>query len=174
MARLLYFLPLLLFSCLLAGLYGALFNQISYTVAPAYFHEFKFSEVGVDPGLQSRLGAVLIGAMASWWMGLILGLPLFLVGLLIRDDGVFWRSYLVAVALTVVTALLCGLAALGYAALSYTPASLPAWMAGREVAQPVAFARAGTMHMSSSLGGVVGAGIALGYMIAQAWRHRRS
>ena len=33
---------LFVLACLFAGIYGALHNQISYSVAPEYFTQFKF------------------------------------------------------------------------------------------------------------------------------------
>lgn len=173
MARLLYLLPLLFFSCLLAAIYGAVHNQISYTVAPGYFHEFKFRQFVIDPALQGRAGASLVGALASWWMGLLLGVPIYLAGLFIRDTGTFWRCYIKASVIVVAVTLLAGLGALGYAWVTFTPDSLPPWMEGRPVSDPVsdpvAFARAGFMHNFSYLGGVIGAGVGLGYMIAAAF-----
>ena len=166
--RLLYLLPLLLFSCVLAAVYGAIHNQISYSVAPGYFHEFKFQQFGINPAIQSRLGASIVGAFASWWMGLILGLPIFLVGLFVKGDGVFWRSYMKASALVVVVALLIGIGALGITYFTLGPDALPVWMEGRDVSDRVDFARAGVMHNFSYIGGLVGAGIGLGYMIAVA------
>lgn len=168
MTRLLYLLPLLFFSCLLAAVYGVLHNQISYSVAPGYFHEFKFRQFWIDPALQNRVGASVVGALASWWMGLILGVPIYLVGLFIRGDGLFWRSYLKASVIVVALTLSVGLGALAYAALSIGPDSLPGWMAGREVSDPVGFARAALMHDFSYLGGLVGAGVGIGYMVAVA------
>src|SRR5258708_14664894 len=75
-------LPLLLVSgCLIAGSYGALHNQISYTVSPEYFHAFKFGQFGIPNELRGRVGAAIVGWRASWWMGLIIGMPILLVGL---------------------------------------------------------------------------------------------
>lgn len=172
MTRLLYLLPLLLFSCMVAAAYGAVHNQISYSVAPAYFHEFKFRQFQVDPALHSRAGASLVGALASWWMGLILGIPIYLLGLFIRGDGLFWRSYMKAACIIVAATLLVGLGALAFAMFTIGPETLPNWIAEWQVSDPTAFARAAMMHEFSYIGGVVGAGIGLGYMIAVAVRSR--
>jgi len=172
-ARLLYLLPLLLFSCLLAAVYGAVHNQISYTVAPGYFHEFKFQQFWIDPSLQNRWGASLVGALASWWMGLVLGIPIYLTALFVKGDGAFWRCYMKAATLVVVATLAMGIGALGMAWLTIDAENLPWWMAGRKVSDPVAFARAGMMHNFSYLGGLVGAGIGLAYTVFAAWQSHR-
>ena len=166
MIRLLYALPLLMFSCALAALYGAIHNQISYTVAPVYFHEFKFRQFWIEPMFQNRQGAALVGAFASWWMGLVLGVPIFLVGLFIKGSSLFWRSYLKASCIVVLITLLVGLVALAVAYMTIGPDNLPWWMDGRQVSDPAAFARAGVMHDFSYLGGGIGACVGLGYMLA--------
>jgi hypothetical protein len=43
-----------------AGCYGALHNQISYTVAPTYFHGHKFVQFGIPPEYHNRIGAALV------------------------------------------------------------------------------------------------------------------
>ncbi len=79
-------LPVLLVAgCLISGLYGMLHNQISYTVAPEYFHAFKFDQFAIPNGLHNRIGASIVGWQASWWMGLIIGVPILLVGLIMPD-----------------------------------------------------------------------------------------
>jgi len=173
MTRLLYLLPLLLFSCILAAIYGALHNQISYSVSPGYFHEFKFIQFQIDPSLQNRGGAMAVGALASWWMGVILGVPIYLTALFVKGDDVFWRTYMKASVLVVTTALAMGLGALLMATLTIDAANLPWWMEGRNVSDPVAFARAGTMHNFSYLGGLVGAFIGLAFTIFSAWQSHR-
>jgi hypothetical protein len=47
--------------CVLAGLYGAVHNQISYTVSPDYFWTFKFDQFGIPEALRGPLGASLVG-----------------------------------------------------------------------------------------------------------------
>jgi len=64
-------LPLLLRSSALAalafGTYGALHNQISFTVCPEYFTHFKFDQFAwANPGLQARFFAATVGFMAAW------------------------------------------------------------------------------------------------------------
>jgi hypothetical protein len=162
-------LPLaLLFACMIAGAYGALHDQISYTVAPSYYHDFKFIQFAIEPALHNRLGASIVGWNASWWMGFLIGLPLYLVGLFVRNDGEFCRQYLRAAALVVATALLIGLAALAISFVLITEQSMPSWMAGRDVNDPVAFARAGMMHNYSYLGAVAGLAAAIILMIVSA------
>jgi len=167
-------LPLLLaFACVVAGLYGIVHNQLSYTVSPAYFHEFKFNQFRVDPAYHNRLGAGIVGFMASWWMGILIGLPIYIAALFIKGRRQFVYTYACSALLVVVTTLCCGIAALAISVFTIGPDSLPDWMSGRDVSSPVAFARAGTMHNFSYLGGGVGLVIGLCYTVWQAWKSRR-
>lgn len=147
---------LLLLACILAGLYGAMHNQISYTIAPEYFHAFKFEQFVMPGAFRNRLGAALVGILASWWMGALAGLPILMAS--IFHPGVigmvagFLRA---ALAMTGVT-LLTGLGALFASFALIGPDTLPWWALQFELANPVAFARAGMMHNFSYVGALAG------------------
>ena len=143
-------------ACLLAGIYGAVHNQISYSVAPGYFHEFKFVQFRIPLEAQNRLGAGAVGIAASWWMGLVIGVPIYLVAIFAKYPRQTAQIFLKAALLVVAVTLAAGLAALIYGFATITLESLPTWMTGRRVSDPVAFARAGMMHNNSYLGGVIG------------------
>ncbi|MBI2425868.1 MAG: hypothetical protein HYV27_23790 [Candidatus Hydrogenedentes bacterium] len=57
-----------------AGLFGALHDQISYTVSHEYYTKLKFTQFGLDDiELPDRVKASIVGFLATWWMGLLLG-----------------------------------------------------------------------------------------------------
>jgi hypothetical protein len=156
MVKLALFPVLLLAACLTAGVYGAMHNQLSYSVSPDYFQAYKFHQFGIPEALRGRVGASIVGWHASWWMGLFIGIPVLIVGLILPG----WRAYLagclIAFGVVAGTALVVGLAALVYASFTISETSLPeSWYPG-QVADRVAFARAGTMHSFSYLGGFLG------------------
>jgi hypothetical protein len=156
MAKVALFPPLLIVACLTAGLYGALHNQISYTVSPDYFHAFKFHQFGIPEGLQGRVGASIVGWFASWWMGLFIGVPVLLVGLIMPGWKLYLSRCLIAFGVVAGTALLVGLGALIYACFTVSETSLTGYWYPEMVDDRVAFARAGTMHNFSCLGGFLG------------------
>ncbi len=84
---------LIICAAMAAASFGALHNQLSYSVGPTYFTDFKFLQFDVGPDAPPRLGAAYVGAMASWWMGAVIGLPAFLYGLVAVPNA---RSYLAA------------------------------------------------------------------------------
>lgn len=174
MMKLLLAPVLILAAILLAGFYGACHNQISYTVSPGYFHEFKFIQFGIQPELQNRLGAAIVGWQASWWMGLLIGLPIYLLSLPVRGTKAFVRLFLFAALVVVAITLLTGLGAVSVGYLAIHDGYLPRWMAGRDVTDPVAFARAGLMHDFSYLGGLIGLAAGAFMAIRKALRSRRT
>ena len=58
---------------LIAGCYGIVHDQITYSIGPEYFTHFKFDQFrGADPSLGDRVFVALIGFLATWWVGLII------------------------------------------------------------------------------------------------------
>ncbi len=147
---------LLVAGCLIAGLYGALHDQISYTVSPDYYYAFKFHQFQIPDGLRNRVGASIVGWEASWWMGLFIGVPVLLVGLIMPDWKTYLGKSLIAFAVVAVTALAFGLAALAFASCTITEANLLGFWIPAGVDDKAAFARVGVMHDFSYLGGFLG------------------
>lgn len=148
-------LPILLAAaCIVAGLYGALHNQISYTVAPAYFHDYKFDQFDIPVDLRNRVGASVVGWHASWWMGLLIGVPVLIVGLILPGCKAYLSRCLLAFVVVALTALLAGLGALIYACVT--------------ISAP--FDQAGAMHNFSYLGGFFGIITGTLYLIVERFR----
>ena len=164
----LFLIPLLLAAgCIISGLYGAFHNQISYTVSPDYFHAFKFDQFGIPEEMRNRIGAAIVGWHASWWMGLLIGVPILLVGLILPGWRVYLSRCLFAFAIIAATTLVVGLAALVYSSFTITDASLPRFWHSNQIADKVAFARAGAMHNFSYLGGFIGILTGSSYLIVE-------
>jgi hypothetical protein len=167
MAKITLFPVLLVGGCLISGLYGMLHNQISYTVAPDYFHAFKFHQFVIPNFLHNRVGASIVGWQASWWMGVIIGVPVLLVGLVMPDPKTYLTRSLIAFAVVAATALVVGLGALAYANSAITASDLPGYWYPEGVINKAAFARAGTMHNFSYVGGFLGIITATLYLLAE-------
>jgi hypothetical protein len=149
--------PLLLAAgCLIAGLHGALHNQISYGASLEYFTCTKFPQFWIPAELRNRLGAAAVGFMAAWWMGLIIGPPLLLAGLVHRSPQGYAKHVLVAFGVCAATALVLGMGTLLWAHITLTPENVPQFGLPACVVDTVAYCRAGFMHDTSYLGGVVG------------------
>ncbi|SHH48552.1 hypothetical protein [Marivita hallyeonensis] len=168
MAKPVQFVVLLIAACLVAGVFGALHNQLSYSVGPAYFEDLKFTQFGIPEDQRNRIGAALVGWRASWWMGLLLGLPIFGLAVVLIPQ----RHVLALGAGALFIALFCAMVgALIGLLLGLLGKSLPL-IADllAELPPDTGFRRAALMHEGSYLGGAVGGGIALWTI----WRARRS
>ena len=161
------FLMLLAVSVLAAGLYGMLHNQLSYSVGSAYFHQLKFPQFGIAAEHWDRWGAALVGWKASWWMGLLIGLPAFGLGMLwIGQPQHLLGAGLGAIGIVLMVALFCAMLGLllGMAVDPQALADHVAMPAG--IASPDGFLRAALMHEGSYLGGALGLLLA----VATMWR----
>ncbi|WP_442505568.1 hypothetical protein SH528x_004360 [Novipirellula sp. SH528] len=144
-------------ACLLSGTYGAVHNQISYSVSPEYFTKFKFEQFHISPHFHNRLGAAFVGWQASWWMGLVIGTFLIPAGMLVRDNREYviavLRSFFVVLCTTVIT----GLTALLIAYFVVHPDPTEEFVfRNARISDSAAFWRDGAMHNFSYLGGLLG------------------
>src|SRR6185503_8995132 len=57
---------------IIAGFYGVLHDQITYSISPEYFTKFKFKQFEyANFGLGDRIFVSTIGFLATWWVGFI-------------------------------------------------------------------------------------------------------
>jgi hypothetical protein len=72
-----WLLPMLgyaLLGSLLAGVYGIIHDQITYSISPEYFTRLKFSQFHyADFGFPPRVFVAEIGFLATWWVGFVAG-----------------------------------------------------------------------------------------------------
>lgn len=134
------------YGSLMAGLYGVLHDQITYTLGREYFTENKFIQFSAfDFGWSNRGFVALIGFLATWWVGCFAGWAL------VRCTGVYrqsmhWRSsFFQGVFVMIGIAMLAGLAA---------------YIKGEESE----FDLVQSIHSASYFGGVVGLFVALIYL----------
>lgn len=153
------YLLIVVLAIIVAGLYGMIHNQISYAVAPEYFTKFKFRQFGLtEMPLPDRVRASMVGFLASWWMGIPIGLLVGAAGFIHRDHGEMLRvtlwSFLVVIGFT----FLFGLGGLLYGYFETVHIDVedyPGWFIPDDVTNLRRFLCAGYMHNSSYLGGVL-------------------
>ena len=153
-----FLIPLLfIFACLVAGLYGVIHNQVSYTVSLDYFHQYKFIQFNIASSFQNRIGASIVGWHASWWMGIVIGIIIIPVGLIIPTP----KKYLITVSksfsIVAFTSFITGISALVYAFLTINNDNVQEIIIyNNTISDPTSFMRAGTMHNFSYIGGLLG------------------
>jgi len=146
---------LLCLGCILCGIYGALHNQISYSVSPDFFHFDLFDRFDTPEMLRNRLGASLVGWQGTWWMGFFVCIPVLLVGLILPGPMYITRC-LTAFGIVAATALIVGISAAGYAASNPEVYSSDDW--------------GGVMHNFGYLGGLLGISTGSAFLV---WERAR-
>lgn len=156
------FFLLLFLAAGMASLFGALHNQLSVSVGPSYFTGLKFAQFGLDDTAGLRVGAAQVGILASWWMGVIVGLPAFVYGLVTVPTA---RSYLAAgiggIGLVLVLATFAALAGLVGGILAEATGVLDGYVTAPAGVERADFLRAGFMHDASYVAGGLGAILAI-------------
>ncbi|MEM0895836.1 MAG: hypothetical protein AAGJ79_03045 [Verrucomicrobiota bacterium] len=144
---------------LVAGCYGIVHDQITYTLSPEYFTRFKFHQFAhANFGWGDRAFAGTIGFLATWWVGLIGG---WLLGRTsARKDGTLPAMKELAPSFCLVMAASALVAFFGFLYGTVRWAQSPdAWSWWREnygVEDLSAFARVGHIHNGSYVGGAIG------------------
>ena len=155
----------------IAGLYGALHDQLSFSISSEYFTRFKYLQFDIEPAAfdGDRFTVAVIGFLATWWVGALLGL--FLSGTaLLQPDTLSMRGAIVrGVVITLGVAVVCALVGLAYG--WFLQEGVPqGWFLPAEVLDTHAFLSVGSMHNASYGGGVLGLIIAL---IDMEWRRNK-
>lgn len=176
MRKLGVFLMFIVAAMVTAGVYGALHDQISYTVSPEYFTRFKFPEIGLlDSTVPERARAAEVGFLASWWMGIPIGLLTGLAGFLQPTAALMRRALLWSLPLIVGFAFVIGLLGLLYGVAQTRTidlASFRGWFIPDAVIDMRRYLCAGYMHNASYLGGVLAIPVAWTFHFAFRARHR--
>lgn len=153
-------------ACLIAALYGALHDIVTYWISPEYYTRFKFIQFGViDLAMPDVVKAMWVGVRASWWMGVPLGGGIGCV-LLFAPRGHKRRLFLMATGCVVFCA---ASMAIGFDGLieDYSSYYMPAGVTDR-----TAFLHVGSIHNGSYLGAALGMVIALCLLPVLVWRAR--
>lgn len=173
MKKFLTLILIVIIAALAGGIYGAIHDQLTYTISPEYYTKFKFiqfelADEGPEAHLSNpRLWVAAVGVMATWWMGVLIGFILGLVGLIHADWQIMLRVTLRAFLITMGVAFVVGIIGLIYGCLflANEPAeSFSNWFIPYNLIDFKSFVTVGSMHNFSYAGGFVGlvAGIVYG------------
>lgn len=152
-------LMLALIGSLIAGCYGVIHDQITYTLAPEYFAKFKFEQFAyANPGAGDRTFVLGIGFLAAWWVGMIAG---WVLGrLTISPAGALLPTprLLPLFAIILVFAAASGVFGFIWGSITWGSAetSWGMWRASHGIENLPAFVRVGHIHNFGYLGALVG------------------
>lgn len=162
---------LLIIAPILGGVYGIIHDQITYSISEEYYTKFKFIQFNLENwGLgknigtgkapeiilnSPRFGVTIVGALATWWVGLIMGIFLGIIGLIHRNGKMMFNSSIKAIVLAAGIALLTGLIGFTYGKF-FLVKNPPNWYLPDNLIDRDHFVMVGSMHNFSYLGGIIG------------------
>ncbi|MEZ6142217.1 MAG: hypothetical protein R3B84_16785 [Zavarzinella sp.] len=154
---------------IVASCYGFLHDQITYTISPEYFLQFKFHQFAfADFGLPKRLFVGIIGILATWWVGMIGGWVLARRHRSSPPHSSKRRQILRGFAAVFTIAVLAGLLGYAYGIWRGPNADYRPWestLRAYQVTDKYAFIRVAYIHNASYIGG--GLGIVMAFLMAR-------
>lgn len=172
MKNVLLLIGVVVISCFVAAIYGILHDQLTYTISHEYYTKFKFYQFGIktlqvdyEPP-EVRLWVALVGVLATWWMGIPIGLILGLVGFVHKGNRRMFQVVMKAILITVVVAFITGLIGLAYGKLYLSKTDVDWWLP-ENLIDKKSFITVGSMHNFSYLGGLIGMITGIAYILKQ-------
>ncbi|WP_321516154.1 hypothetical protein [Marinifilum fragile] len=114
-----------------------------------------------------RYGVGIVGVLATWWVGLFIGIILSFVGLIHKNASQMFRVTIKSLALTLLIALTVGCMGLLYGHFVLID-NIPNWYYPMNLIDIDHFIMVGSMHNFSYLGGLIGLIAAIVYSIRKA------
>jgi len=178
--KLLIFILIILLAILIAGTYGIIHDQITFSISEEYYTKFKFIQFGLDNwGLGDNIGTLeepemriydtpfavgIVGFMATWWMGLFFGIVLGLVNFFQKSARNMFFTSIKAVFLIVIVTIVFGFLGYVYANL-FLVNTAPNWHFPNNLIDKTNYIRVGSMHNFAYLGGVLGLLLAIRFSL---------
>lgn len=149
-----------LLGAILAGIYGALHDQLSYSISEEYFTKVKFHQFSyADFGLHPRIFAAEVGFLASAGTGMIVAWFLARLGLTEIPEPPRRACTIAAFSIVFLTAIIVGTGGLLVGILRTSGGDLQAWEVWQralELTNLRGFVIVAHLHDASYLGGVLG------------------
>ena len=172
MKKFLVLITIIIIAPLIGGLYGILHDQFTYSISPEYYTKFKFYQFGfADIGTEAifpnpRIQVSLVGFMATWWMGLPIGLILGFFGLRHSTPKQMFKITMKSIVVTIIVAFITGIIGLAYGKFFLSNNGVDWWFPENLIDREN-FISVGSMHNFSYLGGVLGLIMGIIYNIKQ-------
>jgi len=162
------FLSTLIISVIIAGIYGILNDQITYTISPEYFTKFKYVQFRVNPADfgGARQAVAAIGFLATWWVGLVIGLAFGINGLVFNHHKTMFRMILFAISITFGITICMGFAGFLYGKLYLVKTGVNWWLP-KDLLDKNNFIIVGSIHNFSYLGGLLGLFVGIVYLVVK-------
>jgi len=153
-----------LIAAILAGIYGIIHDHITYAISPEYYTKFKFIQFDLvnkkdERIVHPRIFVTVVGFLATWWFGLILG---FILGLYNLVQSTWQKMIFISfksILISILVSFLIGIMGLlfGFLFLSNQPkSSFEGWFIPKDLQNFGDYIAVGSMHNFGYLGGIIG------------------
>lgn len=154
-------LGMTLLGCVIAGAYGVLHDQVTYSISPEYFTRLKFDQFDyAEPANGSeRVFAGRIGFLATWWVGGIVAWVFARVGIMREKRVPPFREAITGFAIVFGMSLLAAVCGFGWGIWREGTGhggGWLGWMRSLGVENTADFMKVAYIHNSSYIGGVIG------------------
>lgn len=150
---------------IIAGAYGILHDQITFTIGPEYFSKFKFEQFRyADFGWGDRVFVGCIGFLATWWVGFVFAWFFARRHFPDQRRDVACRAILKSFVVVWLCGVLAGVIGYVYGLWLGPDADYSSWripLLQFDVIDSWSFIRVAYIHNASYLGGLVGFVVAL-------------
>lgn len=159
------FTSFIFIAILVAGVYGILHDQITYSISPEYFTKFKYKQFGFEPEWFGghRATVAVIGFLATWWMGLLIGIPLGLLSFIFPTHKIMSKGLRKAIILVLLITAMAGIAGFFYGKFYLTGKEVSWWLP-ENLSDRDAFIIVGSIHNFSYASGLFALILALVYI----------
>lgn len=156
----------------MAGLYGVINDQITFSISSEYYTKFKFiqfnlaNENNIDKIKFPRIFVAIVGFLATWWFGLVLGFILGLFNFIQTSWQKLFKVSFNALLIAILVTFITGIFGLfyGFFFLSHQPRSnFEGWFVPYNLENFRNFIAVGSMHNFSYIGGILGLIVAIFY-----------
>ncbi|HEY4289578.1 MAG TPA: hypothetical protein VGN00_20900 [Puia sp.] len=172
------FFLIILVATVIAAIYGVGHDQVTYSISPEYYTKFKFIQFNLADSAaaqhmtQPRSAVVMTGVKATWWMGVLIGVVLGLVGFIFPDADSMFSSVLQALWLVLLVVILAGVAGGLYGHYVLAEKGVSWWMP-LDLKDRTAYITVGSIHNFSYAGGAVGVLAGVIFLVVRNNRLRR-
>ncbi|MBC7854004.1 MAG: hypothetical protein IAF94_11250 [Pirellulaceae bacterium] len=150
---------------IIAGTYGILHDQVTFSISPEYFTKLKFEQFRwANLGLPERVFVAEIGFLATWWVGLFCGWFLARRHIPGQSPISAWRKIMIGCGIILLCALPSAGAGFGYGSWRGPNADYSPWRTMLDflhIEDHWSFIPVAYIHNASYLGGLIGLILAL-------------
>lgn len=162
--QILNFILVIIFSILIAGIYGIIHDQITYSISNEYYTLFKFNQFGIEHlKLNTRIKVGIVGFLATWWVGLFLGIIYALISLFINSDKIL-KITLKSIMLNMLITIFFGISGFFFGYIFLKPETIH-WYIPSGTKNIQSFINVGSIHNFGYIGGLVGLIFGIAYQI---------